>query len=609
MAPIRIARIHKKFSVRLVRNFTLFDQSRRLDFFMRSVSPGSEDPVTEQKKETASSQDSLTAAAPAEVLDADQLSAMLGKVSVAAPDPNFPFNQLMFETGYPSAVREPAAYVEAVVGEIKTYINAFTSELVKTNEKVKLNAPPISLPTNQYELARASYITNLREISLHFENKNKVFFGFKKLELSILADTKLSLPEIQKIAANFLRSFKFFLKTLKSIPSMESKISENLLDQVTSASQEVEKATTLGDIALCFSSVKDDLTNAGVEEAWNVLFITSSNYQSDYQLKRQNPSLIPTVAVPASAALAAAPFSAPASPSLNASTVTQSDILELMRKTSNSDYLTPAESQILANLSLSQLATLAKKDDFKVFNIGVDIVIRLRFNFKLTHVFQAPVMLLTEDGEILNPAKESLENYNNATSISELYFVVVKNDGTVTMADVFQKFYKKLFEDQIAPIVSEKLVLEAIQIQKFWPGKALGAFDIESYNQAGGCPFEEPIAAKPFLLTFSSALLKSSKNAFTFAIPGVVTKFKKTKVFNGRKEQFKDLSDFLTNYVTFGPQDNLSLALVVPTNKSNSPVPFVPVTNCSVIGFAGNARKSVKFRSTGKKSLPVEGSA
>lgn len=197
----------------------------------------------------------------------------------------------------------------------------------------------------------------------------------------------------------------------------------------------------------------------------------------------------------------------------------------------------------------------------------------------------------------INANEKNVENLNNATSFSDLYFVVVKNDNTINADLVFDTFYKNIFVNQIAPLISEKLVLECTQVQNFWPNKAVGALDIRSYNEAGQCSEDEKISPKSFLLTFSSSLTKSSKNAFTFGIPDVVAKFKKAQEFNSRKESFIKLKHFLTNFISLGPLDNPVFALVVPTTKTGSISPFVPVTECSVVGFSANSRKSVKFRS------------
>ena len=139
--------------------------------------------------------------------------------------------------------------------------------------------------------------------------------------------------------------------------------------------------------------------------------------------------------------------------------------------------------------------------------------------------------------------------------------------------------------------------------------KAVGVFNTRAYNASGLCPNDEPISSKPFLLTFNSAFLKSSKNAFTVPIPGVSSKFKKPAELKKRKESFNELNQLLTGFIEFGPRKNLRLALVVTTSKSTSPVLFIPITNCAVVGFGGNGRKSAKFRSVNQKKLSLDGTS
>lgn len=176
------------------------------------------------------------------------------------------------------------------------------------------------------------------------------------------------------------------------------------------------------------------------------------------------------------------------------------------------------------------------------------------------------------------------------------FFVVVNNDKTLNANVVFDILYSKLFIEQMAPLMSEKIILECIQIQNFWPNKALGSMDIRTYNECGLQGETEEISSRPFLLSFSSSLMKSSKNAATFIIPGVVSKFKNLQELKTKKGDFEQLKEFLGNPIKLGSSDNVVLSLVAPTAKAGSISAFVPVTSCSVVGFSGNARKSVKFK-------------
>ena len=228
--------------------------------------------------------------------------------------------------------------------------------------------------------------------------------------------------------------------------------------------------------------------------------------------------------------------------------------------------------------------------------IETDFVVKLRFNYKLTNVFQNSVKLLDFPGNPLDKQEIDVSDLNCAGFSSDLYFVVMKNDGSIDIDALFTYFNDVFFKKSIQPMLSETVVFEGLQIQRYYPSKALNAFDSISYNEEGIRPISEKMASKPFCLTFSSPLIKTSKNGYKFVIPGVSSVFKEPQHFAKVKSELEVLARTLEGTIAFGQNDNLALSLVIPTGKSNSPIPFVPMTSCSIAGFSSSYRSRLLFR-------------
>lgn len=243
---------------------------------------------------------------------------------------------------------------------------------------------------------------------------------------------------------------------------------------------------------------------------------------------------------------------------------------------------------------------MAKTEQLAAFNVAVDSVVKISFGFKLTNVFESPASLLSSNGVELREPNRELENLNCASFSSELYFVVIENDLSVSTEKVIESVHSDIFK-VLQPLLSAHVVLDSIQLQNFWPSKALNSFDQKNFHDQGSRPESEPVSTKPFCLIFTSSFVKSSKNAYKFSLSGVSTVFKNLGALEAKaKTALDQLAVKLAGEFVIGENKNLSLMVVAPTGKANSPLPFVPVTGCSVAGFAGNYRKSVKFSSPKK---------
>jgi hypothetical protein len=446
-----------------------------------------------------------------------------------------------------------------------------------------VGTPLVDTGDQEFEIVRAMFVLGqgslvgsiLYQIGLVFER-----YAF--LQEQSEAELDLVSSEIKQYSSEIMTTVLFLLSIISQIPFMKS-ICEVAISQISPMEAEIKTAPSAMEVVRQMVNVSELLTY--VIDRWAETFKKCN--QLLFQKSLENSSNIVV---------------APTTP-------TTDEIVQLMAKTANSDFIPLEDQKKLSDFSLADLAVLAKDKQFQIFSVEKDCVIKVRFNFKLTHVFQAPSALINEAGIVITPVDNDLENLNNVTTTSDLYFVVIQNDNSISVDEICQHFYKDFFLDVFAKLVSEKLELECIQIQRFWPSKAIGSFDTLMLNEPGLGPSDQQISTKPFILSFTSSFLKSSKNAFTFGLPGVLTKFKKATELKGLKADLHKLTAQLTGYIDFGPTANVRLALVVPTSKSTSPVPFVPITNCSVVGFGSNARKSSKFRSTTKKNVSMEGSS
>jgi len=254
------------------------------------------------------------------------------------------------------------------------------------------------------------------------------------------------------------------------------------------------------------------------------------------------------------------------------------------------------ETNLKQSVNLVDAVRLAREPSSNSFKSGENTVVKIRFNFKLANLYESSVKYVDLSGIPYDSLLDNPNNLNHVGFDTELYFVILQNDGSISMDDIFLFFNQNFFVPYIQPLLSGYVILECIQVQNFWPARETGSFDQVNYNSQGLGGVEEEIASKPFCLTFTSSLGKSSKNAFKFRIPGVLAKYKNFAELEKNKEKFDGLKTTLSDIICFGPEKNLQLSLVVPTRKADAKLPFLPVTSCSVAGFTGNYKRSLKFR-------------
>jgi hypothetical protein len=264
------------------------------------------------------------------------------------------------------------------------------------------------------------------------------------------------------------------------------------------------------------------------------------------------------------------PTTLPSSPPV----VSAIDIRLVLQKLSNSQNLTVQEENLIKSIGIGDLAALANEPVFNKFSVGVNTVVKVRFNFKLLNVYKAAATLVDSSGNPLDNRSIPIEDLNFATFKSDLYCAIVVNDGSVDTEAVLDLFYTDFFVKHFQPILSQLVVLENIQIQCFWPFKALGAFDQSSYDAIGDCPASQLISSKPFCFNLTSSLVKSKKNAFQFAIPGVTKELQDRAFYETKKTELAKFCKILMSPIKLGA-GSLVLSLVMPTKKANTPVSFV----------------------------------
>jgi hypothetical protein len=69
-------------------------------------------------------------------------------------------------------------------------------------------------------------------------------------------------------------------------------------------------------------------------------------------------------------------------------------VKDIMKKLARSEVLTAEENMLFTNVELGQLANLAKEPFLSKFVVAANSVIKVRFNYKVTSVFQTPATLV-----------------------------------------------------------------------------------------------------------------------------------------------------------------------------------------------------------------------
>jgi len=199
---------------------------------------------------------------------------------------------------------------------------------------------------------------------------------------------------------------------------------------------------------------------------------------------------------------------------------------------------------------------VARSETSRMFKTGVNNVLRVRFNFKLCNMYESSrKKYLDLSGAVLDTSSvDEPENVNHASFDTNLFFVVTKNDFSIKLDDVFDFFVLGLFVPFIQPLLSKYVILECVQFQNFWPAKELGSFHQKNFNLYGLGNLDKQIALKPFCLTFTSSIVKSSKNAFKFRIPGVLAKYKNFEELSEVEEKLENLKEVLSDLISFGPE-------------------------------------------------------
>jgi len=307
------------------------------------------------------------------------------------------------------------------------------------------------------------------------------------------------------------------------------------------------------------------------------------------------PQPADVILLPTSATISAPSLPVQTSPKSGVVIEDENPIRKLLERNALGLWLSPEETTLLKNLPLTTKSRIATASDFKTFTAEENTVVRFRLNYKLTNVYKSSSKLLDLSGKPLDPRVEDVGDLNHADFSTELYLLVMQNDGEIQTEFVLNFFYN-LFATYFQPVLSQYVVLDCIQLQHYWPTKALGAFDQKSFDIPGAGSIEEPVSSKPFAFYLYSSMMRSRKNAFKFMVPGILAKYKDPRELASHKPLFDQFSSILSNPIFLGDGQNVELQVVIPTRKANALEPFVVVTDCFAAGFTGNYKRGLAFR-------------
>lgn len=509
---------------------------------------------------------------------------------------------------------------EVLVGE-KAVISlvTFNQQIIKKNSE--LHSAVMALVesaagiawdpgTDDYIENRAACILSQRPlVEQAFAGIKSVFQIYKQNSSTVFVDSEedrsAAIEEFEAATLLSLASFETFANAIQYIPLLVIKVPK-LQREVADCKVFVKNRfpKSVGPVRSMMSGLYETFSTA--MDSWTEIFNEENTHLSEqstagkaYQKVAGKSGavvsrILSAVASPSAPSATSVILAPPVSPAVGP---LSKDQAKALGKLMTSQNLTSLEQAEVKSIGVGQLASIAHKEFFGMFQTEIDTVIKIRFNFRVLNIFTSGVSLIDSNGNLLEK-RGSVENMNCATFTSEIYYAVGSNNLKVKTEDVFAYFYQTFFVLLLEPLLSEVVVLEAIQIQNFWPKKALYEFEQETYDVEGACIASDLVSSKPFCFNLTSSLFKSKKNAFKFSIGGVSKRFQDRAILKAHKAKLEEFCKALEKPVKLGTGEDLVLYCVVPTRTSNSLVPFVPVTGCSIGGFGTNHRKSLLFRAS-----------
>jgi hypothetical protein len=285
-------------------------------------------------------------------------------------------------------------------------------------------------------------------------------------------------------------------------------------------------------------------------------------------------------------------------------------ILPLLKKLKRNEQLSENEVKMVQSVGLDKISFLMSHDGSSdgsgLFDIKNGAVVRVILSFKDTSILNGTPTIISSDND--NSFSQTMDKrmLNSLEYKSEFFFIVIKNDESLTMDQVLDALYQHLFRETIANLVNNSVYLESIQIQQVYPTQTKYGLIQKSFGAPGRLSVENfPTSPRAFCFVLSPSFMSGPKNKNLCRIYGVSSQFAN---FHGLgldvfETTIGKTAKMLQNPILIGRNSNLILKLAVKTRRMDLPVPYVPIATVSVGGFLSNANPQNKIRSF----LPITG--
>lgn len=172
-----------------------------------------------------------------------------------------------------------------------------------------------------------------------------------------------------------------------------------------------------------------------------------------------------------------------------------------------------AETSALNNLTLEELVLLGKTDGTPpdgsgIFSVKAGLVVRVTMSFKDLNILnQFPGLLISDKNQTIAPLMD--KNILNPLGYKvEFLYIVMKNDDTLSNEELIKSLYQQIFNNVLSNFMTNRIVLESIQIQQIFPELQKSSFYQSSFAAPGRLPATEfETSMHPFCVVLMSSYL------------------------------------------------------------------------------------------------------
>lgn len=289
----------------------------------------------------------------------------------------------------------------------------------------------------------------------------------------------------------------------------------------------------------------------------------------------------------------------------------QETVLPLLLKSRNGEKLTAQEKAVLENVPVQKIALLVGRDGMEdgsgIFDFSSGTIFKLFLTIKDVEINyeDLPLSNLQKNEILTQPMGSDMQN--SLAYRTELFFVILKNDKTLTLKQVLDFFHKQLFEKGLSHLMNRNIFLESLQIQQVSPQNEAKALPQMSYSSAGRLPTDLfTTSPRPFCFSLMPAFTTGSRNSFQIRFYGISSEFLNFRKLGADEYNLGigSVQTFLKEEIIIGNNNDLIIRSCVQTRSKNSPKSFIPVGEVSVGGFIVNSNPQNKKR--GSVPVPID---